>query len=124
MAGKRVLSIGQCAADHAAISCVFQRIFDVEVVPAESWQHAQSFVSEQECHLILVNRVLDGDGSSGVEIIKQLKSTPRTDKIPVMLVSNFDDAQLQAVELGAARGFGKAALGQPAMLARVRSVLE
>ena len=120
MSSKRVLSIGQCAADHAAISRVFQQFFAVEIVAADSWQQSQSILGEQECHLILVNRVLDGDGSSGVEIIKQLKSSPD----PVMLVSNYDDAQLQAVQLGAVRGFGKAALGQAAMLAPVRSILD
>jgi response regulator RpfG family c-di-GMP phosphodiesterase len=103
---------------------VFQQFFGVEIVSVDSWHEAQSAVCEQECHLILVNRVLDVNGASGVEIIKQLKSSPDTDRIPVMLVSNYDDAQLQAEQLGAARGFGKAALGQPAMLARVRSILD
>jgi hypothetical protein len=40
-----------------------------------------------------------------------------------MLVSNYEDAQAQAVQAGATTGFGKAALGQPHMLARVERYL-
>jgi hypothetical protein len=42
----------------------------------------------------------------------------------VMLVSNHEDAQRAAVEAGAVPGFGKAALGHPAMLARMGNYLD
>ena len=44
-------------------------------------------------------------------------------RVPVMLVSNYEDAQREAVAKGALPGFGKAALGQPHTLARLRAVL-
>jgi hypothetical protein len=40
-----------------------------------------------------------------------------------MLISNYEDAQKEAQAAGAVAGFGKAALGQPAMLDRVRPYL-
>jgi len=43
--------------------------------------------------------------------------------VPVMLVSNFADAQAQAVESGALPGFGKAALNAPETLARLKEQL-
>jgi len=60
--------------------------------------------------LILVNRLLDADGSPAMDVLSSLKATPSTAEIPVMVVSNFEDAQKTAVEAGAVRGFGKAAL--------------
>ena len=41
----------------------------------------------------------------------------------MMLVSNYEDAQNEAVAAGALPGFGKASLGQPHMLARLRPLL-
>jgi CheY-like chemotaxis protein len=122
--GKRVLSIGQCAADHAAIARVFRQHFAAEVVAADSAQEALSALSHEEFSLLLVNRILDVDGSSGIELLKHLKKNHEFSCVPAMLVSNYEDAQQEAVQAGAAPGFGKAALGQPAMLGRVRTFLE
>ena len=41
-----------------------------------------------------------------------------------MLVSNYADAQREAVEAGAEPGFGKASLGRPEMLGKIRPILE
>ncbi len=72
---------------------------------------------------MLVNRVFDADGSSGLDFIKTLKADAALTATPVMLVSNYEDAQAQAVAVGAVPGFGKATLGQPAMLERVKAYL-
>jgi hypothetical protein len=40
-----------------------------------------------------------------------------------MLVSNYEDAQLQATSRGALLGFGKAALNEPATHRRLAEVL-
>jgi two-component system chemotaxis response regulator CheY len=124
MPGKRVLSIGQCGADHGAISRALQRHFAVEVVAAEDWLEAWPRLKGESFDLVLVNRLLDADGSSGLKIIKDLKSDDALRGLPVMLVSNLEDAQEDAIQAGAEKGFGKAALGQPVMLERVRPFLE
>ena len=46
-------------------------------------------------------------------VVHELKSDPRTDRIPVMIISNYQDAQDVAVAAGASPGFGKAALDTP-----------
>jgi CheY-like chemotaxis protein len=74
--------------------------------------------------LVLVNRILDADGSSGVDFIRQLKDDDQLAEVPVMLVSNYVDAQEEAEQAGAVRGFGKAALGQPPMIERLRLILD
>jgi DNA-binding NarL/FixJ family response regulator len=120
---KRVLSVGQCFADHGSISRVLARHFDVEVVPADSAEEALALLRREQFNLVLVNRVLDAGGAPGLEIIKQIKADSVLQAVPVMLVSNHDDAQHEAVRVGAAPGFGKAALGEPQMLARLRAIL-
>ncbi|HEV3262731.1 MAG TPA: response regulator [Gemmataceae bacterium] len=123
MSDKRVLSVGQCFADHSAISRTFQRHFAAEVVHADSASEAIERLRKENFDLVLVNRVLDADGSDGLNLVKQIKAEEPPRDIPVMLVSNYEDSQRQAVELGALPGFGKAALGQPAMVARLKAAL-
>jgi len=124
MPDKRVLSIGQCAADHGALARTFRKHFNAEVVPADAGAEAAARLGQEAFDLVLVNRVLDADGSSGLAVLRALKADAKTRQVPAMLVSNHDDAQREAVAAGALPGFGKAALGQAHMLARVRPLLE
>jgi CheY-like chemotaxis protein len=119
VAPKRVLSIGQCFADHSRIAQTIGQHFGAEVVAADSAAAATELMREQSFDLVLVNRVLDANGDSGLDAIRQLKADEALKPVAVMLVSNYDDAQVRAAEMGAAPGFGKAALGSPATLRRL-----
>jgi CheY-like chemotaxis protein len=123
MKAKRVLSVGQCWADHGSISRTLRQEFGIEVDRADDARDALERLKQVGYALVLVNRVFDGDGSSGLELIKSVKSDPDLQAVPVMLVSNYDDAQAEAIAAGAANGFGKAALGRPQMLERLRPFL-
>jgi CheY-like chemotaxis protein len=120
---KRVLSAGQCFADHSSLTRVLRGSFGAEVVSADSAKEALERLRQEKFALVLVNRVFDADGSSGLELIRAVKADEQLRDVPVMLVSNYEDAQAQAVQAGALPGFGKAALGQPHMLARVEAYL-
>jgi len=120
---KRVLSVGQCFADHSSISRVLRASFVAEVIAADTSRQALQQLQEETFALVLVNRVFDADGDSGLDLIRAIKADDALRSVPVMLVSNYDEAQAQAVQAGALPGFGKAALGQPHMLARVESYL-
>ncbi len=120
---KRVLSVGQCCADHSAISRVLRDSFGAEVVGADSARQTLEQLRQETFALVLVNRVLDADGSSGLELIRAVKADEQLRAVPIVLVSNYEDAQAQAVKAGAMPGFGKAALGQPHMLAHVEAYL-
>lgn len=120
MSAKRVLSIGQCGADHMSIKRVFSKHFDADIVPADSADAAIETLGEAPVHLVLVNRILDADGRSGLDVIRQLRGDERFAKTPIMLVSNYDDAQREAMNEGAVRGFGKSSLGHADMIARVQ----
>jgi CheY-like chemotaxis protein len=123
MSTKRVLSVGQCLADHGSISRTLQHHFDVEVQAADSAADALTRLRQEPFALVLINRVFDADGTSGMELIKSLKADESLCTIPIMLVSNYADVQQDAMQAGALPGFGKAALGQPQMLDRVKAVL-
>jgi CheY-like chemotaxis protein len=120
---KRVLSVGQCFADHSGITRVLRGSFAAEVVAADSARQALEQLRQETFALVLVNRVFDADGSSGLELIRTIKADEQLRALPVMLVSNYEDAQTEAVQAGALLGFGKAALGQAHMLARVELCL-
>ncbi|MFL5245935.1 MAG: hypothetical protein ACJ8FY_28020 [Gemmataceae bacterium] len=124
MTAKRILSIGQCGADHGRITRTFGEHFNAEVVSVDNEAEATLRLREGRFDLILVNRILDSDGSSGVQIIKHLKANPLAQAIATMLVSNYEEAQEEAVKNGALEGFGKGALGHPEMMSRLRRILE
>jgi len=123
MTTKTVLSIGQCAPDHAAISQFLTSNFDVKIVTADLPADSQKALSEHAVDLVLVNRKLDADYSDGMEILKAVKENPETSSIPVMLVSNFPEWQEKAVDAGATYGIGKAELSSPETVERVRGAL-
>jgi two-component system chemotaxis response regulator CheY len=123
MTVKHVLSVGQCFADHSAISHTIRQHFDAEVVGAATEAEVLEKLRHQPFALVLVNRVLDADRSSGLKLITRLKEEEELRNIPVMLVSNYEDSQRDAVAHGALPGFGKAALGQPRTVARLKAVL-
>lgn len=124
MARVRVLSVGQCGYDHSQISGHLRRTFGAEVVATHS--HAEAIATIRDggpYDLVLVNRVGDRDGASGVELIRAIKDDPELAGVPVMLVSNYESAQAEAVGLGALPGFGKASLGDRSVDERLRAAL-
>ncbi len=122
MTSKRVLSVGQCGADHGKIVRTLLP-FNVDIVPAATTAEALAQLREKPFALVLVNRVYDADGSSGMELVRQIKGDVALLGVPVMLVSNHDDAQKEAVQAGAVPGFGKSALYGPPVAERVRPFL-
>jgi len=121
---KRVLDVGQCGPDHFAISRLLQSRFGVEVVQAHGPDDALAHLRREPFALVLVNRKLDADASDGLPIVKAIKADPALADVPVMLVSNYADAQQAAIATGAIAGFGKAELGRRETEDKLRAVLE
>lgn len=120
---KQVLSVGQCGFDHGAISRFVQSTCAAHVTAAETTDEALDLLRRSRYDLVLVNRVLDADGSPGVELIRQMQADADLQSVPVMLVTNYPDHQQQAVALGAAYGFGKSELGTAEAAARLKEYL-
>jgi CheY-like chemotaxis protein len=123
MSNKRVLSVGQCLADHGSISWMLRNTFGSEVVAASTGEQALQRLSRESFDLVLVNRVFDADGDSGIDWIRRVKSDEKFAAMPILLVSNYSDAQTQAVAAGARPGFGKAALNRPETAQLLRAYL-
>jgi DNA-binding response OmpR family regulator len=124
-AGPRILDVGQCGVDHGAISRYLSDRFGARVERAETGDEARRMLESVRYDLVLINRVLDLDGSPGLNLLRTLKEA--TDQslaaVPVILVSDYPEAQQAAQKLGAAPGFGKASLHSPTTLARIKALL-
>jgi two-component system chemotaxis response regulator CheY len=120
---RKVLDVGQCGPDHWSISNLLLKNFSVDIAQADSFDEAISMARESSFDLILINRILDADGSPGLDILRVLKSEPATADVPVMLVSNFEDSQQEAISMGAVRGFGKSELNKPTTVATLSKFL-
>ncbi|MEM9021939.1 MAG: hypothetical protein AAGC44_15395 [Planctomycetota bacterium] len=112
MQNHTILLVGHCGFDSGSLKSLAQ-----SAVPGSTVARINDDASLQqrlaEADLLLVNRVLDGRFAcgSGVELIRGLAERPAAP--PMMLVSNYEEAQAQAVEAGARAGFGKSAVGRP-----------
>ena len=118
-----VLDVGQCDYDHGRIRSVLERM-GCEVKRAHTAADARRTLSQGGVSLVLVNRVLDGDGTDGVALIGDLvKEGSQQTRVPkVMLVSNYPEYQDKAVALGAVYGFGKSELEQVETAQKISSV--
>ncbi len=108
----RILSVGQCSFDHGMISRHLRTIYGAEVVGANAVGEALVSLRAGNFDVVLINRILDADGTPGIELIRAIKAEPDLAAIPVMLVSNYEDAQMEAQSVGAVPGFGKTDLLQ------------
>ena len=102
---KRVLDVGNCGPDHHSLTKLVTNNFKATVDQAHQAVDALTMLDQNQYALAVVNRLLDCDGSSGMEVIRQLKEKQPT--MPVMLVTNFEEHQKSAVEFGCEPGYGK-----------------
>jgi response regulator RpfG family c-di-GMP phosphodiesterase len=118
-----VLSIGQCRPDSAAIQHYLQSTFGAEVITADTAAASLQLLQTRNFDLVLINRVLDADGSSGMDILKSIRLNESWDTLPVMLVSNYPEWQQAAIAAGALPGFGKAELNRAETREKLAAVL-
>jgi DNA-binding response OmpR family regulator len=102
------------------MASLWQRELGATVDPSARADDALRRLEAHKYDVVLVNRILAADGSSGLAVIQQIKEAGVT--VPVMLVSDLPEAQDAAVALGAIRGFGKAQLHEPDTLELIRRV--
>lgn len=107
----RVLDVGNCDPDHAAIRGMLERTFAVAVDRVMHVDQALAAMRRARYHLVLVNRLIFADGSPGIDLIRRARADAALADVPIMLVSNHADAQAAAVAAGGVEGFGKASIG-------------
>lgn len=102
-----VLDVGNCDPDHGMISRMLMERFHVRIDRVMFVADALARMRQNRYDLILVNRLVFADGSEGLELVTAAKADPALRDLPVMMISNYEDAQARAVAAGAERGFGK-----------------
>lgn len=117
---RRVLVAGQCGFDFGSLAQLFRTQFHAQVDAAASESQLRALADKNSYDLVLVNRVFDADGTAGLDVIRAWVADEKLSPIPIMLVSNFDWAQQEAVEAGAHPGFGKQSLHSPETLDQLR----
>lgn len=120
---KKVLDVGNCNPDHGSLTHLLQSNFDVEISRTHGMRDTLELLQTDEFDLILVNRLMDRDGSSGLNIIKTIKENANSTKTPVMMITNYPDHQEAAVSEGAILGFGKSELHDPHTLNKLEECL-
>jgi len=119
----RILDVGNCNPDHAAICRMLETTFGAEVVRAHEATDALKLLREQPFDLVLVNRKLDSDYSDGLPIIETIKADAALAKVPCMLITNYAEHQEAAVAAGAAYGFGKKEINAAQTRAKLAAIL-
>ncbi len=111
---KTLLDCGNCGPDYNAIRQMVTSNFDASVVQSHGTEDTLAILRSRKIDLVTVNRKLDRDYSDGMEVVMAIKADPELGSVPVMLVTNYEEHQLTAIEAGCVRGFGKLAIREPA----------
>jgi CheY-like chemotaxis protein len=104
---KIMLDCGNCGPDYNSIRRMAKTHFGASVVQTHGAEDTLEMLRRRTVHLVTVNRKLDRDYSDGLEVIKRIKADPDVGDVPVMLVSNYEEYQQEAIAAGAVYGFGK-----------------
>ena len=116
---KKILSVGSCGHDNSQIRSVVDDT-EIQYKTANTAADGQMMLSQENFDLVLVNRIIDYDGSSGIDFILKNK----TAQTPFMLISNFAEAQKAAIDSGAEPGFGKSELHNPQVKEKILTAVK
>ena len=120
---KKIVLVGHCGPDSSFLRmAVSAADRSLKVLMADDAEELNQHL-EQGVDLLLLNRELGWgfEQTEGVEIIRQLLS--RHPNVKMMLISNYADAQAQALAAGAVPGFGKREIGSPRVAQLIRRAL-
>lgn len=117
----RILDVGQCMVDGPRLERLLKESLGAHVDNAATKADSLAFAAKHTYDLVLVNRILNNDRSPGISVVEALVSAHP--KLKVMLVSDLEEAQKEAVAKGALPGFGKSAMLDPATLEKISAAI-
>ncbi|TWT81834.1 hypothetical protein CA13_32870 [Planctomycetes bacterium CA13] len=107
---KLLVDCGNCGPDFQAIRRMASSHFRASVIQTHGLDDTVEALRTRKVDLVTINRKLDRDYTDGLEILAKIKADAEFSEIPVMLVTNYEEHQQSAVELGGVLGFGKLTL--------------
>lgn len=122
MPSPTILLVGHCGFDSGSLKSLAQSaVPGCTVTRVNAMADLESATGDAD--LLLVNRVLDGrfPTGSGVELIRDLAGKDTAP--PMMLISNYADAQADAESAGALPGFGKSDVALPDTAERIAAAV-
>jgi len=119
----RILDVGNCDPDHSMIRRMLIENFDVEIDRVMFVDEAVEKMRGGRYDLVLVNRLIFDDGSEGAELLRRAKADSALQAAPIMMISNFPEAQQASVAAGGVPGFGKNSIFDPATRDRLSQYL-
>lgn len=107
---KKVHLVGHCLPDSSYLTMAVRAVAPDSAIARVNDEASLSAALQDGPDLLLINRQLDGEFAafSGIDLISRCKQTHP--HVKTMLISNYADAQAQALTAGALPGFGKAEL--------------
>ena len=121
---KKVALVGHCGPDASYLrSAVSGSVRGTTIMMIDEAARLEKALSDG-VDLVLMNRQLDWgfETEEGVELIRQLRT--KHPNVKAMLVSNYPEAQQEAVAAGALPGFGKREIGTSRVTDLLKSALE
>ncbi|MEZ6096527.1 MAG: hypothetical protein R3C03_20245 [Pirellulaceae bacterium] len=121
----RIVIAGNCYPDNQAIKRLLTQCIPApaEIQFVDSAAELKAALSAATITLVIVNRIFDVTGENGVETIRNLKSSDANTQTNLMLLSNYEWAQDEAIAAGAIGGFGKSSLNAEATKAMIRQAI-
>ena len=119
----RLLDVGNCDPDHSMIRRMLTEYFDVTIDRVMFVDDAIQKMQATKYDLVLFNRLIFDDGSEGIELLHRAKADPAIADQPVMMISNFPEAQAASKAAGGVPGFGKATATAPPTIALLGAYL-
>ncbi|NUM41581.1 MAG: response regulator [Leptospiraceae bacterium] len=120
----KVMSVGQCNPDHSTLKNFFERKFDCEITRIDTTQEALIELKKSKYDLVLVNRKIDADYTDGIILIQEMKREQSISDIPVMMISNYPEAQEESIQNGGTLGFGKLEYGKEETMEKLKKILK
>ena len=120
---KRVLDVGNCGFDHGSICRLLEANWNVQVDQARTFSELKNAIEAADYDLLIVNRILDGDGTAGLEAMSKIQTGSDKPRVPFVLLTNFPEVQQEAQQAGAVASFGKRDLGSPDTHGTLNSIL-
>ena len=120
---KKVVLVGHCGPDSSYLRMAVQKaLSDVTIIMSDDDDELRKLIAGG-VDLLLVNRTLDYGFAceGGAELIRHLRADHPT--LRAMLVSNYPEAQAEAIAAGALPGFGKREIGSPRVGQVIRDAL-